>query len=74
MTGILASMECVGLPFNPSSLISHRSHVLERMEELRLEAVTLVNQPDFNLFSSQQLSHVLFEVLGLPVLIRGFKP
>ena len=68
MTGILATMESIGLPFDPTSLISHRTQVFDRMEELRLKAVHLVGgQSDFNLFSSQQLAHVLFQVLRLPI-------
>lgn len=69
---VLAEMEICGVRLDTALLRSIEEELGRELQELEAEAERLAGCA-FNLNSPQQLSHVLFEVLGLPPVKRTKK-
>lgn len=63
---VLFSMEQAGFVVDREMLNRLGEDFSKQIEELREQVYTLTGERGFNLNSPQQLSHVLFETLGLP--------
>lgn len=66
---VLADMEFQGIRVDPAKLRQQKEELAQRIQELRRLIFELVGE-EFNLDSPRQLSHVLFEKMGLPVIKR----
>ena len=67
---VLADMERVGVRLEPAALGHLSASLTASLDALERRAVSLAGE-QFNLNSSQQLAHILFDKLGLPVQRRG---
>lgn len=63
----LAKMERIGVKIDPKQLATQSVEFADRIKALSEEAYLLAGE-SFNLASTKQLGHILFEKLGLPVL------
>ena len=68
---VLASMERAGMYVDPTRLDAQSEELTGQIAELAERVRELAGGEEFNLSSPMQLSHVLFDVLGLPT--RGLK-
>jgi DNA polymerase-1 len=64
---VLSSMECFGVGFKPDRLTKIQEDLESRSQYLSSEAKTLTNDENFLISSPQQVSHLLFNKLGLIV-------
>jgi DNA polymerase I len=64
---ILSSMECVGIGFKAERLMAVEESVKEHINKLTIEAREITNDNTFTLSSPQQVSHYLFDTLGLMI-------
>jgi DNA polymerase-1 len=62
---VLATMERVGMAINPAELAKQSSELKHELDALAAHIHEEAGQ-DFTIASPKQLSHVLFDVLGLP--------
>lgn len=62
---ILSSMECTGIGFKADRLMSAEDSVKEQINKLTIEARAITDDNTFTLSSPQQVSHYLFDKLGL---------
>lgn len=67
---VLADMERIGVRLEPTALNRLSASLTGSLADLEAEAISLAGEP-FNLNSSQQLAHVLFDKLKLPIQRRG---
>ena len=67
---ILADMERIGVRLEPKALNRLSRTLTTSLDNLERQAVALAGE-EFNLNSNQQLAHVLFEKLKLPIQRRG---
>ncbi|NLE46546.1 MAG: DNA polymerase I, partial [Chloroflexi bacterium] len=65
LTGVLLAMERAGIYLDCYQLAEITGKIQDQMEELESRIFAMAGSP-FNLGSPQQLSRILFEVLGLP--------
>lgn len=66
LSGVLATMEQTGVLIDSQQLSQQSQHLAKRIVELEGQVHELAGEP-FNLGSTKQLQHILFEKLGLPV-------
>lgn len=66
---ILAEMETIGLPFDTEKAVAQFEMVARQIEVLQTRIDTLVGR-SVNLDNTQELEHLLFEELQLPVISR----
>jgi DNA polymerase I len=64
---VLAAMERAGVTIDVARLAEYRTHLVERIERLRAQALAAAGC-DFNLDSPKQLGEVLFQRLGFRVV------
>ncbi|MDO4437129.1 MAG: DNA polymerase I [Coriobacteriaceae bacterium] len=67
---VLASMERAGMYVDPARLATQSDELIGQIADLKARVIELAGE-EFNLSSPMQLSHILFDVLGLPT--RGLK-
>src|SRR5205814_3676432 len=65
LMAVLARMELLGVAIDPSQLVDMSREMQRELEEIEREIYAEVGH-EFNIGSPQQLSHVLFEEIGLP--------
>ncbi|MDO5335456.1 MAG: DNA polymerase I [Coriobacteriia bacterium] len=65
LVGVLACMERVGAAIDVEELASISQETAAELEQLRKRIFELAGE-EFNVDSPKQLSHILFDVLGLP--------
>ena len=70
LTETLASMEDVGMYIDKEKLNSFNDEITAKLKTLEEKIYALAGQ-EFNINSTQQLGHILFEVLNLPVIKKG---
>ncbi len=68
---VLAQMERAGMLVDPERLAAMSEKLSGQIDELAGRIRALAGDSDFNIASPMQLSHVLFDVLGLPT--KGLK-
>ena len=68
---VLAAMERTGMLVDPARLAAMSEKPSGEIDELAARIRELAGDGDFNIGSPMQLSHVLFDVMGLPT--RGLK-
>lgn len=66
LSGVLAKMEQTGVLIDSQQLAQQSQDLAKRISELEQQVHELAEEP-FNLGSTKQLQHILFEKLGLPV-------
>ena len=64
---VLAEMQYVGMYADRREIFKFGENLKSKLEELRIDIYKLARE-EFNINSTQQLGHVLFERLGLPVV------
>jgi DNA polymerase family A. len=64
---VLADMECTGFNIDRNELLRLDSEFTEQLTSITKEIYNLAGE-EFNINSPKQLSHILFEKLGLPVI------
>jgi DNA polymerase-1 len=69
LIAILAEMEMRGILLDVEFLAQMSKELTIRMQAIEDEVIHIVGSP-FNLNSSQQLSHALFDILGLKYLVE----
>lgn len=70
LTETLASMEDVGMYIDKEKLDLFDTEITSRLKVLEENIYSLAGE-EFNINSTQQLGHILFEVLNLPVIKKG---
>lgn len=63
---VLASMERAGMYVDPARLSAQSDALVDQIQELEARIRDLAGDETFNLSSPMQLSHILFDKLGLP--------
>ena len=71
LVGVLAAMERTGMLVDPQRLHELSCGLTGDIDELAARIRTLAGDDTFNISSPMQLSHILFDVLGLPT--KGLK-
>ena len=71
LVGVLASMERVGMLVDPERLHGLSQGLEGQIAEVEAQIRALAGDDTFNISSPMQLSHVLFDVMGLPT--KGLK-
>lgn len=69
LISVLVELELNGILLDPSVLETQGKALSQQLEQLRKELFELAGE-EFNPNSPKQVAHILFEVLGLPVLKR----
>ena len=71
LVGVLAAMERTGMYVDPERLTDLADGLGAEIDDLARRIRTLAGDETFNIASPMQLSHILFDVMGLPT--RGLK-
>jgi DNA polymerase-1 len=67
LLSVLSDVERTGVAIDSEMLNKQSQHIAERLVELENMAFEIAEEP-FNLSSTKQLQHILFDKLGLPVI------
>ncbi|WP_462164650.1 DNA polymerase I [Pseudoalteromonas xiamenensis] len=67
LLSVLSDIERTGVAIDVDMLGAQSKHIAERLIELEQQAHEIAEEP-FNLSSTKQLQHILFEKLGLPIV------
>ena len=71
LVGVLAAMERTGMYVEPDRLAALSTELGAQIDELAARIRELAGDETFNISSPMQLSHILFDVMGLPT--KGLK-
>ena len=66
LCSVLAEMEAEGFLIDRGALVSFGGMLTQRIDQAQSRIYELAGEATFNINSTQQLGHVLFETLGLP--------
>ena len=66
LCSVLAEMEAEGFLIDRGALVSFGEMLTQRIDQAQSRIYELAGEATFNINSTQQLGHVLFETLGLP--------
>ena len=67
LLSVLSAMECIGVGFIPHTYQNIEQRLDSRIEELSLEARNIAGNGSFLCSSPQQVAHLLYDVLKLPI-------